>query len=84
MPGPIKLVRSLETHYGYLKAGTVILPRDDTMRRRLLESNVAVEYVEVEPERQADGVVYQFVDTTPEEETDDRDDGDDGDEDNLS
>jgi len=82
MPRTIKLVRSLETHFGYLKGGTIIIPSNEAIARRLLDNNVAVE--EVEPERQADGVpyvvTYEIVDTALEEEpTDDRDDDSDDD-----
>ena len=82
MPRTIKLVRSLETHYGYLKTGSIIVPSNEAIAQRLLDNNVAVE--EGEPERQADGVpyvvTYEIVDTALEEEpTDDRDDDSDDD-----
>ena len=81
MPRTIKLVRSLETHFGYLKGGTIIIPSNEAIARRLLDNNVAVEEVEPEPERidtTGPNVTYLYVDTASEEEpTDDRDDGDD-------
>ena len=81
MPRTIKLVRSLETHFGYLKGGTIIIPSTEAIARRLIANNVAVEEVEPEPERintTGPNVTYMYVDTALEEEpTDDRDDGED-------
>ena len=76
MTRTIKLVRSLETHYGYLKAGSIIVPSNEAIAQRLIANNVAVEEVEPEPERidtTGPNVTYMYVDTALEEEPTDDD-----------
>ena len=95
---PIRLTKSISmAQCGRLEPGTVIIPEPhgEAVQTRLVNMGYAQEvelhYLTeeqyqalVNPSRQADGMVYQFVETdtaSEEEQTDDRDDGD---EDDLS